>query len=171
VAVAKRATRSKKRTPGPVPKPDWWHCAVAPESGNGTIINERELEQQHFFGSSNDEWLTTGNWTLSEDGLLGRQCALAARSHWMKPFDEDFWRFTRHGTQLRVRQISVKCGACWPKARAKAPAVIRTTWCCCPLKPCTTPHHRPYHQHAAGVQYKTAATWTDVKGEVDTAAA
>jgi putative ABC transport system permease protein len=84
-------------------------AAVAPESrSGGTLVANGKNWSSSIFGSTN-EWLTTGNWTLSEgrafsDGELragGAVCIIGATIH-----RELFGGLAATGSQLRVRQIS-----------------------------------------------------------------
>jgi putative ABC transport system permease protein len=84
-------------------------AAVAPESrSGGTLVANGKNWSSSIFGSTN-EWLATGNWTLSEgrafsDGELragGAVCIIGATIH-----RELFGGLAATGSQLRVRQIS-----------------------------------------------------------------
>jgi putative ABC transport system permease protein len=84
-------------------------AAVAPESrSGGTLVANGKNWSSSIFGSTN-EWLTTGNWTLSEgrafsDGELragSAVCIIGATIH-----RELFGGLAATGSQLRVRQIS-----------------------------------------------------------------
>ena len=84
-------------------------AAVAPESrSGGTLVANGKNWSSSIFGSTN-EWLTTGNWTLSEgrafsDGELragGAVCIIGQTI-----YRELFGNLPATGSQLRVRQIS-----------------------------------------------------------------
>ncbi|MFZ2217583.1 MAG: ABC transporter permease [Rhodoferax sp.] len=84
-------------------------AAVAPESrSGGTLVANGKNWSSSIFGSTN-EWLTTGNWTLSEgrafsDGELragGAVCIIGQTI-----YRELFGSLPATGSQLRVRQIS-----------------------------------------------------------------
>ena len=84
-------------------------AAVAPESrSGGTVVANGKNWSSSLIGSTN-EWLTTGNWTLSEgrafsDGELragGAVCIIGQTI-----YRELFGSMPATGSQLRVRQIS-----------------------------------------------------------------
>ena len=84
-------------------------ASVAPESrSGGTLVANGKNGSSSIFGSTN-EWLTTGNWTLSEgrafsDGELragGAVCIIGSTIQ-----RELFGGLPVTGSQLRVRQIS-----------------------------------------------------------------
>ncbi|WP_210545013.1 ABC transporter permease [Rhodoferax sp. PAMC 29310] len=84
-------------------------AAVAPESrSGGTIVANGRNWSSSIFGSTN-EWLTTGNWTLSEgrafsDGELRAGGAVCIIGETIRR--ELFGGLPATGAQLRVRQIS-----------------------------------------------------------------
>jgi putative ABC transport system permease protein len=84
-------------------------AAVAPESrSGGTLVANGRNWSSSIFGSTN-EWLTTGNWTLSEgrsfsDGELRAGGAVCIIGETIRR--ELFGGLSAEGAQLRVRQIS-----------------------------------------------------------------